>query len=255
MASLYAIGWRQGSLVDADLPVGGLVLDADGQPVARAGTHDAWVLATQDCDLDGWEETLSEGLVELRARFPLADPSAEWGIRSRRLRLSETECAVSDEPPIRLSPAVLVAATEGKPQPEVLAPERVLALKTWLGRRYDRPAVPRHLVALARDIARRAQRHAQRPFAPELHDVLMQFDDQSPLPRFILFAVVRDRGDKEAARGWLTAVGTAVPVDLGVLAAVDAGYRSETSLELVENSYAADLTRLSWPGPEPDGAL
>lgn len=256
VASLYEIGWRQGSLVDASLPIGGLLLDGDGcMVVARAGTHSAWVVTTQDCDLAGWEQTRTEPLVELRARFPLADPAAEWGIRSRLVRLDENECAASDEPPIRLSPAALMVVSGGRTRPRVLASERVQALKTWLGRRYDRPAVPKHFVALARDIAERAQRSSQRPFVSELHDVLMQFDDQSSPPRFKLFAVVRDAGDREVARRWLNEVGTAVPYSLGVLASLDAGYKSETSLELIETSYAADLSRLSWPGPEPHGAI
>ncbi|MHB8312458.1 MAG: hypothetical protein ACYDD0_04050 [Candidatus Dormibacteria bacterium] len=210
---------------------------------------------TQDCDLAWWETTLTEPLVELRARHPVPDPSAEWGIRSRLLRLNDTECVFGDEPPIHLPPAALVALTDGTPQPGVLTSDRTLALKTWLGYRYDRPAVPPHLVDLARDIAERAQRPSQRHFTPELHDVLMQFDDQSAPPRFVLFAVVRDEADKDAARRWLTEVGAAVPRHLGVLAGLDAGNRSETSLELLETSYAADLTRLSWPGPKPHGSL
>lgn len=255
MASLYAHGWRQGSLVYAELPVGGLATGEDGQLTPRVGSHPAWVLVTQDCDLAFWETTLTEPLVELRARHPVPDPSAEWGIRSRILRLNETECVLGDEPPIHLPPAALVTLTDGMLQPGVLSSDRTFALKTWLGYRYDRPAVPVHLVDLARDIAKRAQRPSQRHLTAELHDVLMQFDDQSAPPQFVLFAVVRDGADKDGARRWLAEVGAAVPRHLGVLAGLDAGYRSETSLELLETSYAADLTRLSWPGPKPTGAL
>jgi hypothetical protein len=74
-------------------------------------------------------------------------------------------------------------------------------------------------------------------------------------PAFYLFAVATEGADRGAARRWLVDVGTAVPEHLGVLAGADAGYRSETSLELLETSYSADLSKLSWPGPEPTGAL
>ncbi len=108
---------------------------------------------------------------------------------------------------------------------------------------------------MAKDIASRARRPSRRGFAVDLHDVLIQFDDQTTPPTFLLFAVIVDGTDKEVARRWLTEVGMAVPDRLGVLGGVDAGYRSETSLELIESSYSADLSGLSWSGPHPYGAL
>lgn len=253
VASLYDLGWRQGSLVDAELSLRGLVL-GDGGLVVRSATHPAWVVASQDCDLAGWQEAGAEPLVELRARRPVA-PNTDWGIRSRTLRLNPTEGVVADDPPVRISPQALLAVVSQRRAPPAITSERAVALKTWLGRRYDRPAVPEHLVELARDIARRARRPSQRPLAPELHDVLMQFDDNTSPPRYALFAVVSDGGDKNAARSWLTAIAMAVPPTLGALASVDAGYRSETSLELIESSYSADVSQLSWPGPSPEGAV
>ncbi|MHB8618236.1 MAG: hypothetical protein ACYDAG_01485 [Chloroflexota bacterium] len=80
-----------------------------------------------------------------------------------------------------------------------MADGRTAAFKRWLGYRYDRPAVPDHLVALAQQIASRAQRRAGRPFARNLHDVLIQFDDSTNPPRFYLFAVVADGADRDEA--------------------------------------------------------
>lgn len=250
MPSLHAAGWRQGSLVDADIPMGGLVFGSDGGIQANPESHRAWVVASQDCDLDGWDTTDQRPLVELRPRQPVDRADLEWGIRSRVLRLSETE-AVSDEwPPVRVPPAMLVAfGPPGGP----ITPTRAVAFKTWLGRRYDRPAVPAVLVDLAMDIAVRAQRRSQRPFTEHLHDVLMQFDERSTPPTFHLFAVIADGADREAARRWLTEVGIAVKATLGVLGGVDVGTRAETSLELMETSFSADLSRLSWSGPVTSG--
>jgi len=230
----------------------GLVVDDHGQVRACSGTHRTWVVASQDCDLNDWETTRTEPLVELRARITAEDPDTEWGIRSRVVRLTETEGVHSDSAPLRISPAALVA--RGRPA-DVITPARGIAFKTWLGRRYDRPAVPEDQVALAKDIAARARRPSRRGFAVQLHDVLIQFDDQTTPPTFLLFAVILDGTDKEVVRQWLTDVGMAVPDRLGVLGGVDAGYRSETSLELIESSYSADLSGLSWPGPDPHGAL
>jgi len=162
VANLYAIGWRQGSFVEAELPAAGFTLDDHAQVGACSGTHRTWVVASQDCDLNGWETTRTEPLVELRTRITAKDPDTEWGIRSRVVRLTETEGVHSDSAPLRISPV---------------------------------------------------------------------------------------------ARRWLTEVGMAVPDRLGVLGGIDAGYRSETSLELIESSYSADLSGLSWPGPDPHGAL
>lgn len=244
--------WRQGSFVEAEFPVAGFTLDDHGQVRACTGTHRTWVVASQDCDLNDWETTRTEPLVELRARITAEDPDTEWGIRSKVVRLTETEGVHSDSAPLRISPAALVAMARPA---DVITHPRGIAFKTWLGRRYDRPAVPDDQVALAKDIATRARRPSRRGFAVELHDLLIQFDDQTTPPAFLLFAVIIDGTNKEVARQWLTEVGVAVPDRLGVLGGVDAGYRSETSLELIESSYSADLSGLSWPGPDPHGAL
>jgi len=251
--SLYANGWRQGTLLTAEVPAGGIVLDTSGRIVRQERIHDSWVVTTQDCDLNGWEATTGEPLVELRPVFELTTP-ADWGILSRRLLLSDGFYITSDEPPAYVSPAVITAIDPHGPV-RAIAPERAVALKTWLGYRYDRPAVPDHLVPLAKEIATRARRRSGRVFATELHDVLIQFDDTSAPPRFLLFAVVRDGADREEARRWLTTVGAAVPFAVGVLAGVEAAYKADTPLDLVESSYPADVTQLSWPGPEPHGAV
>lgn len=166
--------------MDAELPAGGFVLGDHGGLQARLGTHRAWVVASQDCDLNEWETTRTEPLVELRPRITVEDPDAEWGIRSRLVRLSDTEGVISEMPPIRIAPAALVAVASPA---GVILPERAVAFKMWLGYRYDRPAVPDDQVALTKDIAARARRPSRRGFAVDLHDVLVQFDDRTTLRR------------------------------------------------------------------------
>lgn len=192
------MGWRQGSFVQVELPAAGY---DHGQVRACSRTHEAWVVASQDCDLNDWETTRTEPLVELRARITADDPETEWGIRSRVLRLTETEGVHSATAPLRISPVALVAMARPA---EVITSARAIAFKTWLGRRYDRPAVPDDQVALAKDIAARARRPSRRGFAVKLHDVLIQFDDRTTPPTFLLFAVIADGTDKEVTRQWLT---------------------------------------------------
>lgn len=43
-----------------------------------------------------------------------------------------------------------------------------------------------------------------------------------------------------------TAFDEAVGLDLGVVAAIDVSTRARTSLELVDTSYAANLSQLTW---------
>jgi hypothetical protein len=39
MPSLHARGWRQGSILEADLPLDAVVLGTDGLPQRQQGTH------------------------------------------------------------------------------------------------------------------------------------------------------------------------------------------------------------------------
>jgi hypothetical protein len=60
-----------------------------------------------------------------------------------------------------------------------------MALKTWLGLRYDRPAVPDGgLVPLARRIAKEIRDARPREMQDKIHDVLIEFDDSVAPPHF-----------------------------------------------------------------------
>ena len=250
--SLYALGWRQGTLFDAELPLDSVALDDAGDYRRHQGQHAVWIVVTQDCDLAGAASDAETPCIEVR---PVAtvDPPPPWGVRSRRLRLIGTACLVADSERSVLSPRALHVLA-GPHRREPLPPGRLAALKTWLGLRYDRPAVPDELVRLARAIAARAADRPGRPSADMVHDLLAQFDTTAEQPRFALFAVVGDDGDKDEVRAWLGNIGAAVPTELGIMAGYDVGTRNETSLALLESAYSLDVSDLTWRGEEPRGA-
>lgn len=256
MASLYEAGWRQGTIVDADLPLDAVVLNqSSGQPERRLGRHNRWAVASQNCDLDLIDESETDPCIEIRPVFQ-ADPPRNWGIRSSRFLLTETEYVEATSPRPIVAPAVLTSVAAGGAKRRLPSEARQLAFTTWLGLRYDRPAVPPGLLPLAKRIAELVRSQRNRHFAIRVRDVLMQFGEAPDVVRFSLFAVLQDEGDEQAAREWLSEVARAVPADLGVADQIEAATASGISFQVIETSYAADVTQLTWrPGsPEPEGA-
>src|SRR5262245_32712594 len=93
--SLYADGWRQGSIVKAHLTITAHIVE-DGQVVSRTTEAEEWVLATQDCDLARAKRGSNDSIVDL---LPVQREVAaqDWGIRSRKLRLHEDGQHVDSE--------------------------------------------------------------------------------------------------------------------------------------------------------------
>ena len=54
---------------------------------------------------------------------------------------------------------------------------------------------------------------------------------------------------------WLAKVAGSVPAELGVAQQLQVASKSEASIELLENSYAADVTQITWRSPGPTGAI
>lgn len=257
MTSLYEGGWRQGSVFEAELPLDALILDLLTQGVRRReGRHDRWVVATQNCDLNNADMHDADPSVELRPVF-VHDPPQDWGIRSARYRLTEAEHVHTSSPRPMVSPSLLTALV-GSGAPRRDPPQdRALAFTTWLGLRYDRPAVPDSLVPLAKKIAETIRLKRNRGFAERVRDVLVQFDDSQDTPRYSLYAVLNDDEDSLAARGWLADIALTVPVELGVADEIEAASASGISFQQIETSYSADVTQLTWRPHDPDakGAL
>ncbi len=143
-------------------------------------------------------------------------------------------------------------------------PSSAARLKTWLGLRYDRPAVPEAYVDLARAIAERITRRKNRLDAGPVRDILAAFDTAvDGTIRYQLVAVMpsaaatanSDLTDK--ARDWLTKLILDVPARLGAVAHVDAYRDDQISLAFLERAYSLDVSSVSWPGtkPGPTGAV
>ena len=252
MPSLYDAGWRQGSRLSSVLPKDTVVLDSSGIPTWQLEDHDEWVVATQDCDLSFTDDRHAEPTIELHPVFHEHEVSANpnWGIRSRRLLLgTPEEYVVSPSPHTLVAAAVLTAAAQragaaGTPLPDI----RARAFKTWLGYRYDRPAVPDHLLPLAKRIAHEVERKRHRSTGELVRDVLMQFADDSEPIRFTLVAVLEENADEGLVREWLAEIVRSVPQDLGLGDQILAVTTREISLHFLETSYAADVTQLTWGG-------
>lgn len=250
MVSLYDDGWRQGSIFDADLPLNAVVLGPSGDPEPNETTHSLWVVASQDCDLDGAENDADEPCIELRPVYT-QNPPADWGIRSNRLRLTDDEYIVSTSPRQHVAPAVLTALSDRATDRRLPDEDRRQAFTTWLGLRYDRPAVPPHLVTLARRISQEVAAHRNRSRTASVRDVLMQFDDAQTPVRYSLFAVLDDSADEDAIRALLAEIGHAVPTALGVLDRSEAATAERMAFSTIEQSYAADVTRVTWRPDQP----
>lgn len=73
---------------------------------------------------------------------------------------------------------------------------------------------------------------------------------------FSLFAVLDNAHDEGAVRKWLAEVALSMPDDLGVADQLEAATADGIAFSTVEQSYAADVTQVTWrPGrPGSEGA-
>lgn len=256
MPSLYDDGWRQGVILRARLQTYGIVLAGRDQPQIDVRDHELWIVVSQDCDLDGMNVDLDVDSVELRPVFD-EEPPPTLGIRSRKLLLvrGQPYYLQADSRRAMISPASLLAIRRGEPdcRQEWLDDARLTALKTWLGKRYDRPAVPPEFVPLARAIARAVNDNRQNIAVDDVREIFAQFGEGNPVT-VSLFAMIEDNGDGHAVAAWLGDVARAIPADLGIVDAIEVGTAAEISFSVVENSFSVDASDVTWRGPAPRGA-
>lgn len=234
----------------------------DGTVEEVAQVHDLWLIADQDCDL-AWRAILDseddEFLIELRPVFSDGAP-VDWGIRSQKFLIDEDGHHLqTNAPTMRVTPSVIMAAEHV----QCLDEDHQLRLKTWMGLRYDRPAVPQRYMKLAKSLADALSTKRDRSKAARYRDVLAQYRDGNGVTEFSLVAVIPGGSyaptsdEVIAARTWLADAVRDLPADLGVAASIDAYGDSDLTLEYLENSYSVDLSKLSWPPnhPGPSGAV
>jgi hypothetical protein len=225
------------------LPIHSVVLGADLKPKVTTDTHQNWIVASQDCTLARAKVTSNEPVVEIRPILDGGGPR-KGGIRSPWFRIDAVRYVADDRPRCHVSPALLnsfVATLE--PLDEAILRE----FKTWLGYRYDRPAVPESLLPLAEAISKEVQVRETATVAPKVRDVLMAFETEAKTTHFTLFAVVYKEGDVEEVRMWLAGIALAIPATLGVGDEFQVATPDNTPLSVLEASYAADAKQLTWP--------
>lgn len=250
MASLYNEGWRQGTVFRAQLSLDSLVLDGSGKPIRNSTDHDLWVVATQDCDLVLAETDQNFACIEIRPVFT-ENPPQVWGLRSRKLRITNQYYVESSSPRSIISPAALQVSLSTGGFCEAISEGRRMAFKIWLGLRYDRPAVPDHLSTLAKSIGNALTR-SQNPVSDSVRDVLMEFDDSEEPFKYSIFAIIEDQVSRDSVKAWLAEMTWRIPVELGVPKRVEVETADMFSIALLENSYSADVTQLTWRGSSPD---
>ncbi len=131
-------------------------------------------------------------------------------------------------------------------------------LKTWLGLRYDRPAVPQEYVALAKELAKRLRKRSHRQAEERVRDILATFDTAADgTVEFTLTAVVpreeaaADPNLVDRTRDWLSKIALAVPAALGLSVDIIAATDEQVSLAFLESAFSLDLSTISWPNTEP----
>jgi hypothetical protein len=169
------------------------------------------------------------------------------GVRSRTFYIGLGDFVHADRPRTHVSPALLATLSPAS----LLLPWRALGFKTWLGLRYDRPAVPTALVELAKSIGQELRSVFEGPLGTQIWDVLVEYSPGSTRVDYGLVAIVGDAADRERIQATLSEAALRVPVQLGQCTAIKVGGKGDISLDLLENSYSADLSQLTWGSRDP----
>jgi hypothetical protein len=252
--TVYAAGWRQGTVLQAELSVLSTVLNTTtGGANQVTSTHSLWALVTQDCNLYRTKANKNSPSIEFRQVHD-SDPPHQEGIRARKFLLNPEfgHYLIDDKPSAFVSPRFLCDSNLVSFGYKLSEP-RVLALKTWLGNRYDRPAVPDELVPLAKAIAESVQQNGQREFADQVREIYMRFEEANGIMKFSLFGVIFDKADAPTIREWLANCALEVSHELGIPAEIQAVKASQISFDTIETSYCADVSQLTWMGEEVAG--
>jgi hypothetical protein len=155
-----------------------------------------------------------------------------------------------------VSPAVLthLLGADGVRREDWLDDRELLGLKLWLGLRYDRPAVPTALVPLARATAEAIRAREAEPALADVREILAQFRTGEQT-RFRLIAVVAPGADRGKVRSLLAEACLDVPTEIGTLDQLVLGTATEISLDVIENSFAVDVSQITWGRGQPRGAV
>mgnify|MGYP001301577356 CR=1 FL=1 len=201
-ARLWAVGWRQGSLFSAStLAFASNRLQPGTGEVSvhrrNLKSNESLVIITQDCDIVSVDEQFVEAMICSRtsaerarrldrnsARWFVVDPDANL-VAAARYRL-----AIEKEALARLTPSPWPA--DGI---------RFQRFVRWLGRRYDRPALPDPLVDLCQRPVSDALEAIERNdpgtmalFSKAIHEIRIT-EPTTELPPFHLYVYLMARND------------------------------------------------------------
>lgn len=237
--SLYALGWRQGSVFEHELHICVNRLSESG--VAPDITpHRKWIIATQDCDLAG---AALDALTEIEI-WPLyvTDEIVGASIRNKKFGISAGWMVNSPSARGYIEARALAGLRQGDETPSA---QTYRHFKTWLGRRYDRPALPKEYETAAKAITNAVRSLRDRDADKHIRDVLMVFVANAPFS-VDLVAVMHEAsaGEVERVELWLGAVAAKVG-SKAPLRRWRAVPESLISLLVIEHSYPADLSQIT----------
>jgi hypothetical protein len=214
--------------------------------------HDLWLLAEQDCDLDQTTDTDTEKLFELRAvRQHTGDVPSN--IVGTRVRIDEHCCLNAMDHTTKVTAAWLTANIKKR---QNIPAQRRRYVKTWLGYRYDRPAVPKQFVKAHERIRNLAklERGKPDPQKPEqkkenrekvnlekLRDVFVSYEelDSSGKVRCSLNAITKHVDDIAEIEQWMERIRDAVEdAEALIIVEVIVADPENTPISLLEKAFS-----------------
>jgi len=224
----------------------------DGCPRHQDEDHDLWLLTEQDCDLDQTLDSDTDRLFELRAvREHAGDiPS---NIVGAEVRIDDTHCLKAMDHAVKVTATWLMANVENRVD---TAEKRRREIKTWLGYRYDRPAVPKEFVEIHKRIqslakAKRGKPDPNKPAQLEenwtkinlkkVRDVFVAYEraQQNGKIRASLIAIANSQDSVPEVQEWMERIRDGVLGDeVFVISDVTAEDVDGTSLSVPEKAFS-----------------
>jgi hypothetical protein len=248
LPSLHDLGWRQGFLVTASLTAQVYTIE-DGVQRTSELVHGLWLLAEQDCDLAQTDVGDIAKQFELRAvRYHEGD--IPRGITGGRMRINATQCVHALDIVTKVTATWLAANFENAISVD---PETRREVKTWMGYRYDRPAVPaaiskihtriQKLAKFARTEPQQnvAQKNWSRLDLGKVRDLLVGYEETAGQGkvRANLYAIAKEERDVVELQAWVERIRDAVEdTEPFIVFMVDARDPDNTPISLLETAYS-----------------
>lgn len=239
--SLHAEGWRQGSLIRETMTVHYLDLH-EGTVVDRDEQFGLWLLATQDCDLAQTPHTNSTRQFELRPVLPRTNDDKLDGLRSRTILVKDDLVLRSDSKKLTLTARALNRLKEQRE--DDLDEDRRVQIKTWLGLRYDRPAVPEQFEQFGKRLKKAFIDDLPDELVGVVRDVWVYFEDDHTARLFVILVDVQKHLAQDV-RDWVDdVIGNLNDEGIVVLERQVEG-PDRTTLSILQTYYGLGLAELS----------